>query len=340
MTWSMTPLGVCWAAMPVRHTLSMETVGAIGSTWPGVVDEQLEVGGRPVRVLRAPAQRGAESGTPQLLVHGLGGSSVTWVEVMPGLSATGPVVAMDLPGFGQTLAAPGDPLTVEGYVAFVLQVADALGWTRFTLHGNSMGGLIAVLLAAQQPERVERLVLVSPALPPANPVQLLMPARATIDGMAPIVLSSISAGALGLVGAGASHDERRNRHLLRLIFSEPEGIRPELIDLMAKEFADPDGDLAAGRRRALRTALGSITRLWASPRRVLRAITAVEAPTLVIGGTADALVPARVLRQVLRSRPDWQGHVLDDRRHALMMESPEEYLDLVERWSSDLREAV
>lgn len=312
----------------------MELMGGIGPAWPGVVDEVLEIGGRPVRVLRAAAHRGAESGTPHLLVHGLGGSSVTWVEVMPGLSASGPVVAVDLPGFGQTPAAPGDPLTVDGYVAFVLQVADALGWAGFTLHGNSMGGLIAVLLAAQQPERVEGLVLVSPAVPPSHPLQLLMPARATFDGMAPIVLSSISAAARGVVGAGAGSDERRNRHLLRLIFSEPDGVRPELINLMAKEFADDDADLTAGRRRALRTALRSITRLWASPRRVLRAITAVEAPTLVLGGTADALVPARVLRQVLRSRPDWHGHLLDDRRHALMMESPEEYLHLVGRWTS------
>lgn len=317
----------------------MQLVAEIGPTWPGVVDETLDVGGRPVRVLRAPSERGAETGTPHLLVHGLGGSSVTWVEVMPGLRASGPVVAVDLPGFGQTPAGPGDPMTVDGYVAFVLQVADALGWTRFTLHGNSMGGLIAVLLAAQQPERVERLVLVSPAVPPSHPAKLLMPARATIDGMAPIVLSSISATALSVVGAGAGSDERRNRHLLRLIFSDPEGVRPELIDLMAKEFADDDAELVAGRRRALKTALGSITRLWASPRRVLRAIASVEAPTLVLGGTADALVPARVLRQMLRSRPDWVGHVLDDRRHALMMESPEEYLDLLEAWSSDLREA-
>ncbi|MCW2852599.1 MAG: Pimeloyl-ACP methyl ester carboxylesterase [Nocardioides sp.] len=298
------------------------------------------MGGRAVRILRAPAQKGAATGTPQLLVHGLGGSSVTWVEVMPGLSATGPVVAVDLPGFGQTQAQADDALTVDSYVAFVLQVADALGWTRFDLHGNSMGGLIATLLAAQQPERVERLVLVSPALPPSHPLRLLVPARATIDGMAPIVLSSISATALGLVGAGVGLDERRNRHLLRLIFTDPDGVRPELIDLMAQEFADPDDDLAAGRRKALRTALLSIAALWTSPRRVLRAIAAVEAPTLILGGTADALVPAKVLRQVLRSRPDWQGHVLDDRRHALMMESPEEYLDLVEGWGAELRAAV
>ncbi|MCD4536555.1 alpha/beta hydrolase [Nocardioides sp. cx-169] len=318
----------------------MQSMGILGSAWPGVIDETLDVGERQVRVLRAPARKGAADGTPQLLIHGLGASAVTWVEVMPGLSATGPVVAVDLPGFGQTTAGPDDALTVDSYVAFVLEVADALGWTRFDLHGNSMGGLIGVLLAAQQPERVARLVLVSPALPPSHPLRLLLPARATIGGMAPLVASTTTAAALGLVGAGASFDERRNRHLLRLIFTDPDGVRPELIDLMAQEFADTDDQVVAGRRRALRTALRSIAALWASPRRVLRAIAAVEAPTLMIGGTADALVPAKVLRQVLRSRPDWVGHVLDDRRHALMMESPEEYLDLVERWGEELQEAV
>ena len=56
----------------------------------------------------------------------------------------------------------------------------------------------------------------------------------------------------------------------------------------------------------------------------------------MLGGTADALVPARVLRQVLARRTDWVGHVLDDRRHALMLESPEEYLDLVDAWQYGL----
>ncbi len=124
-------------------------------------------------------------------MHGLGGSSVTWVEVMEGLAEHGPVVAVDLPGFGRTPPSPDDSLTVSGYVEFLIQVADALGWDRFTLHGNSMGGLIATILAARHPTRVERLVLVSPALPPRSPARLLLPARATIDGMLPIALSSL-----------------------------------------------------------------------------------------------------------------------------------------------------
>ena len=70
------------------------------------------------------------------------------------------------------------------------------------------------------------------------------------------------------------------------------------------------------RKRALRSATRSIAALWTDPRRVWRAIDRVQAPTLLLGGTRDALVPAKV---VLARRRDWTGPgVLDDRRHALM----------------------
>ena len=296
-----------------------------------MVDTHLEIAGRRVRILRATSPRG-RGGEPQLLVHGLGGSSVTWVEVMKGLAEHGPVVAVDLPGFGRTPAAPDDGLTVDSYVDFVLSVADRLGWERFALHGNSMGGLVATLLAARRPERVARLVLVSPALPPRLPVSLLVPNRATIEGMVPIAVSSMTAAGLGLVGlAGPSLSRRRDRALLRLIYPDPDVVDRRVLDLMAADLADDVMD-AAQRRRALLTALGSIACTWTDPRGAWRAVQRVQAPTMVLGGTADALVPARTLRAVLARRPDWEGHVLDDRRHALMLEDPELYLELVQRW--------
>lgn len=306
----------------------------VGTPWPHVVDDHLQVGGRTVRVLRAPGRHGSGEGEPQLLVHGLGGSAVTWVEVIDGLAARGPVVAIDLPGFGGTPVEPGDRLTVGSYADLVVAVADTLGWESFTLHGNSMGGLVSTYVAAAHPARVTRLVLVSPALPPASPLGLLVPSRATLTGMAPIVASSGSAAALGLLGmVPPGLDRRRKRAMLGLIFGSPDEVNPDLLDLMAREFGEErDGADADERRRALLTSLRSITRTWIDPRRVWRAIDAVQAPTMILGGTADALVPARVLRQVLARRTDWEGHVLDERRHALMMESPETYLDLVERW--------
>ncbi len=300
--------------------------------WPLVSDTFLDVGGRQVRVLTAPS-RLASGGRPQLLVHGLGGSSVTWVEVMEGLSEHGPVVAVDLPGFGRTPIADDDPLTMQGYVDFVLDVADALGWETFTLHGNSMGGLIGTLLAADHPHRVDRLVLVSPALPPRSPLGFLRPSRATIDGMLPVAVSSLTALALGAVGlAGPGLDARRNRALLKLIFPDPEGIDRAVLDLMAADFAeDIEG---VDRRRALLAATCSISSLWTDPRRTWRAIRRIQSPTLLLGGTKDALVPAKVLRAVLATRPDWEGRVIDDRRHALMLEDPETYLRIFDGWDA------
>lgn len=310
----------------------------VGEAWPGVVDTELEVAGRRVRVLFAPGRHGAGEGEPQLLVHGLGGAAVTWIEVIGGLASRGPVVAIDLPGCGGTPLVQDEPLTIDAYVDLVVAVADTLGWSRFTLHGNSMGGLIATLAAAAHPDRVTRLVLVSPALPPTSPLRLLVPSWATVAGFGPIAVSSGSSAALTLLGAVPDGlDQRRKRAVLGLIFGSPDEVDPHLLDLMAREFGEvPEGADGEDRRRAVLASLVSIARSWLDPRRVWRAIDAVQAPTIVLGGTADALVPARVLRQVLARRTDWQGHVLDDRRHALMMESPADYLDLLERWYADL----
>ncbi len=301
-----------------------------------MTDTVVEVAGRRIRVLRAEARR-TTAAQPQLLLHGLGSSSVSWVQVMEGLREHGPVVAVDLPGFGRTPAGD-DPLTVSGFVPFVLEVADALGWDRFTVHGNSLGGLVGAMLAADHPDRVERLVLVSPAFPPRSPLNLLLPARATIDGMLPLAVSSVSALALGAVGlAGPALDERRNRAMLRLIFPDPDSVDGKLIDLMAQEFADDD--LGPDRRRAVLAVTRSIAAHWADPRRAWRAVRKVQAPTLLLGGTHDALVPARVLRSVLAARPDWEGHVLDDRRHVLMLEDPDAYVRIVDEWQAGERAA-
>ena len=308
--------------------------------WPGLDDTHVTVAGRRVRILCAEGDRGRK-GEPQLLLHGLGGSSATWVEVMAGLAEHGPVVAVDLPGFGRTELHEDDACTVPSYVAFVIALADALGWDRFALHGNSMGGLIAALVAARHPDRVSRLVLVSPALPPRSPVRLLVPTRATVGGMLPVALSSAAAVALGAVRlAGPELSERRNRELLKLIFPDPDGVDRGLLRLMAADLTAREGPDPSERRRAFLSALASIAGIWVDPRGVWRAIDRIAAPTLVLGGTRDALVPAQTLRAVMAKRSDWVGHVLDDRRHALMLEDPDQYLELVAAFRSGKERAA
>ncbi len=297
--------------------------GHVDPAWAGIREEYLDLGERRVRVLRADGADGADSGEPQLLVHGLGGSASNWVDVVVGLSSSGPVVALDLPGFGHTPASSASAMSVDGHVECVLAVADHLGWETFALHGNSMGGLVATLVAAAHPDRVERMVLISPAFPPTNPVAFLPVPRATVVGLAPMALPA-----------------RRMHQLMRLIFTDPQGVRPSLLQVMADDSRPRDEQEAVDHRLALRLSTRSIARLWLDPRRVYRAVRAVRAPTLVLGGSSDALVPARVLRKVLALRPDWDGAVLDDHRHALMLDAPSEYLDRVAAWRSGTDSAV
>ena len=112
--------------------------------------------------------------------------------------------------------------------------------------------------------------------------------------------------ALGVVGlAGPGLDARRNRALLKLIFPDPDRVDRAVLDLMAADFAeDIEG---VDRRRALLAAICSISPMWTDPRRTWRAVRKIQAPTLLLGGTQDALVPAKVLRAVLAAAPRLGG---------------------------------
>lgn len=110
---------------------------------------------------------GGSPGRPVLFVHGLGGSSRQWQAQLAHLRSVRRAVALDLRGHGDS-----DPVedpdeapaayTLEGYVADVGAVADALDLDRFVLVGHSLGAAVAVEYAAQNPDRVAGLLLVDP----------------------------------------------------------------------------------------------------------------------------------------------------------------------------------
>jgi pimeloyl-ACP methyl ester carboxylesterase len=103
------------------------------------------------------------AGDPLVLVHGAGTSAAIWHCVIPRLAADRRVVAPDLPGYGASPAAgPGFALeeVADGLVAGLEEAGVP---APYDLVGHSMGGAIAILLAARRPERVRRLVLVAPA---------------------------------------------------------------------------------------------------------------------------------------------------------------------------------
>ncbi|HSS77298.1 MAG TPA: alpha/beta fold hydrolase [Thermoanaerobaculia bacterium] len=108
----------------------------------------------------------AGQGEPVVLLHGFGASTYSWRKVIPALSASHRVVAIDLNGFGYTERPKGRAAyTREGQVALVLGVMDALGIDRAHIAGHSYGGGLSLFLATIHPERFRTLVLVDSSAP-------------------------------------------------------------------------------------------------------------------------------------------------------------------------------
>jgi pimeloyl-ACP methyl ester carboxylesterase len=111
---------------------------------------------RPVNVVELG------QGTPILFVHGLSGSWPNWLEQLPVFAGSHRAIALDLPGFGHSPMSAG-PISISGYARTLEALLDALDVDAATVVGNSMGGFVSAELAINFPQRVERLVLISPA---------------------------------------------------------------------------------------------------------------------------------------------------------------------------------
>ena len=109
---------------------------------------------------RRVAYRVAGDGPAIVLIHGMAGSSETWLPVMPGLAGSGTLIAPDLLGHGASAKPPGD-YSLGALAASVRDLLVTLGHDRATIVGHSLGGGVAMQFAYQFPERCERLVLVS-----------------------------------------------------------------------------------------------------------------------------------------------------------------------------------
>ncbi len=273
----------------------------VTATWPSTGDE--------------PTPFGAV-----VAVHGLGGSHLNWHSLGALLGRHGPVWAPDLAGFGRTLVA-GRSSRLEDNLdllaGFVDTVLERSGSDRPALVlGNSMGGLLALRLAARHPHLVGVLVLIDPAVP--------FGARGRPD---PLVLAQFLAFLTPVVGERvlarrrAVEPERAVRATLDLV-----GVDPDRLDPQALEDAIA---MAAWRRTvpgsdaALLTAARSLVReLTVSARRVATDVRAVSAPTLVLHGSRDRLVPVSAARGLAASRPDWSLEIYDDVGHVPQLEVP------------------
>src|SRR6266516_2499770 len=252
-----------------------------------------------------------------VLVHGLGGSAVNWMAVGPGLATRARVLAPDLAGFGRSPLA-GRSARVQANQRLLGRFIDEFAVDPVILVGNSMGGMIALLEAADHPERVAGLVLVDPAVP-------LVFAAFPLPGLGERLL----ARPRGRVGP-----EGMVSDVLQVCCAEPEQIPAELVDVLRASTRERVG-LAWADTAFLQAARSLIATLVIRPRRYLRLIAEVDVPTLLIQGAADRLVPLASIEALVRNRPEWTVHVLDGIGHVPQLEAPRRFVELVTAWLGD-----
>jgi pimeloyl-ACP methyl ester carboxylesterase len=299
--------------------------GERAERWSGIRSEIADVAGTQVHLLRAD---GPSDGPTQLLIHGLGGSGTNWLEVMSGLSEVGPVVAPDLPGFGRTEPPTPRGSRVESNLGFLKVFARTLGIDRAAVHGNSMGGLLAVKLAASAPELVHRLVLVDPALP-ARPQDSTKMSKQTFQTFAPFVVPRMGRRVIAKMYAELTADQLFEQNQA-FIHANPALLSEEL-KLVGRE------NTAYGQRTPWRldgfvNAAESLVAAMIGRRGLLQAIDAVRAPTLVVWGDRDQLVGRPVIDALIARRLDFDLRVLHGVGHAPMAEVPTDFLDVVTSW--------
>ena len=118
---------------------------------------------REVAGLRLFVRDEGPRGAPAvILLHGFGASLQTWDGWAAALSRTHRVIRFDLPGFGLTGADTNGDYSDARAMHLIAGLMDDLGVAKASVVGNSLGGRIAWMFAAERPERVNRLVLISP----------------------------------------------------------------------------------------------------------------------------------------------------------------------------------
>lgn len=293
--------------------------------WAGIRSQHREVAGHPVHVLRAD---GPGDGPVQLLVHGLGGAAINWLEVIGRLAQRGPVLAPDLPGFGSTPPPRPRASRIEHNLGFLTALLDEEGVEVAEVQGNSMGGMLATLLAGEHPERVSRLVLVDPALPGTEQAPRRLD-PATIRLFAPFVVPGVGERLLRRMYATRTAEELV-AGFQDLVHADASRLRSPLRDALVAnaEF----GLEAPWRAEGLAVASASLLRLLATRRRLHRALEAISAPTLLVWGEEDRLIGRSVIDATIARRPDLDVQVLPGLGHAPMMEDPARYLEVVVGW--------
>jgi pimeloyl-ACP methyl ester carboxylesterase len=270
---------------------------------------------------------GDPDGPAVVLVHGLGGSHLNWDLLAPLLTGTARVVALDLPGFGRSEPG-GRKAGVPANVAVLGRFLDEAVREPAVLVGNSMGGMISILTAAEQRTSVRGLVLLDPAIP--GP-------RKALD---PLVAATFAAYAVPRLGERFLRRNRtrkdaltRVRETLQLCGVDPAAVPHELIDRSVSLLEERQD--VEGMDKAFLAAARSLLRILAKPQRYRRAMAAIDVPVLLLHGDRDRLVQVSAAREVAAANPSWRYTELPGVGHVPQLQVPDRVAKEILGWLAE-----
>lgn len=278
--------------------------------WPG---EDRTSGGVRLHVRVTP---GPQDAPTAVYVHGLGGAATNWTDLAAQLSTRVPGIAGDLPGFGRSEPPRDFDFSIPAHADAVARFIRGLGTGPVHLFGNSMGGAISMYVAADHPDLVRTLTLVSPAVPDLRPLVSRMSdprlAIAYLPVIGPPVRKRLAAVPV----------EQRVLQLLRLVFADADRVPQSRKDEAAAEFAERARMVWANPALA-RSTIG-LFRSWLVPRSrsMWTLAPRIKAPTLVVWGANDKLVTVRKAPRTARLIPRGRLLVLPRTGHVAQMERP------------------
>jgi pimeloyl-ACP methyl ester carboxylesterase len=267
------------------------------------------------------------SGPTIVLVHGLGGSYANWLAVGDRLAARARVVAPDLAGFGRTRPAQRSSSRISANRELLDRFIGTVVGGPAILAGNSMGGLLSLMEAAAAPARVAGLILAAPAQPSPrgtriDPAVRLLFTLYAIPGLARWFLRRRMAR-LGAAGQVAE--------VLKMCCVDASRIPSEVV---AAHVALAEERIATmpWANEAFLVAARSILKELRARQRFAELVAKISAPTLLVQGQADRLVPVAASQALARMRPDWTFVVLEDVGHVPQLEVPSRFVEVVTNW--------
>ncbi|HWO24817.1 MAG TPA: alpha/beta fold hydrolase [Kofleriaceae bacterium] len=255
--------------------------------------------GRPGAADAAPA-------LPIAGIHGFGGDKETWLMLGALIPRARGLALIDLPGHGRSVDVPEDRASIRHHAEAALRVLDELGFERAVVCGNSMGGGVALRLAASWPDRVAGLVLVASVgrdvhdggarawITGDNP---LIPREADIERFMELVLERPPPVGRAVIRHVVTQRARRADALHRLF----------------RGFVLADGE--AG---------------------VPRDLAAIRQPALVLHGEQDRIIDKRVAEDLVAALPAAELIVMRGVGHAPQLEAPRHTARIVERFARRL----